>query len=280
MPSMANNVSTFFWLMRYSQQQLLGTAGIRTITTAMLLISTAIGSVSLARPSKLQINNAKCDLIMNESSLYSPDSLSNINKIIECSKKHPTDEQYPLSISLTYSVHRKMNEAYLWAKIAYKTREQNKDEFGEDSNWKGFATLNLASQKFLYHLLTDDGKKQLSNPILWEDVVDLTILSGAYAGCSDAWIPGVSRMSVEQDPELDDSTKLGICIESAVVNMYSKRILSSLPGNSSLNLDYCKQIAAIKEFISKDPNFDKYMEISMTTNLTLKSVDKLCSEAS
>jgi hypothetical protein len=280
MPSMANNVPTFFWLMRYSQQQLLGTAGIRTITTAMLLLSTAYGSVSPARPSKLEVNNEKCDQILSATNPNSSGALSDIEKVIHCTKKHPTDEQYPLSISLTYSVHRKMDEAYLWAKIAYKTHETNINEFGEASNWKGFTALNLASQKFLYHLLTDEGKKQLTHPILWEDVVDLTILSGAYAGCSDAWIPGVSRMSVEQDPELDDSTKLGICIESAVVNMYSKRILSSLQGNSSLNLDYCKQIASIKEFISKDPNFDKYMEISMTTNLTLKSVDKLCSEAS
>ncbi len=279
MPSMVNNVPTFFWLMRYNQQQLLGTAGIRTITTAMLLISTAIGSVSLARPSKLQINNAKCDQILSAINPHSSESLSVIEKIIDCSKKHPTDEQYPLSISLTYSVHRKMDEAYLWAKIAYKTREQNKSEFGDASNWKGFATLNLASQKLLYYLLTDAGKKQASNPLLWEDIVDLTILSGAYASCSDSWIPGVSRLPAQQDPELDESTKLGVCIESAVVNMYSKRILGSLPGNSSLNLDYCKQMAIIKKSLSQDPNYSKYMEISITTGLTLKSIDKLCSKS-
>lgn len=87
-------------------------------------------------------------------------------------------------------------------------------------------------------------------------------------------------MSVEQDPELDDSTKLRVCIESSVVNMYSKRILSSLPGTSSLNLDYCKQLASIKDSISKNPNFDEYMEISITTNLTLGSIEKLCSKAS
>ena len=266
--------------MSFIQVQRLGTTGIRTVTTAMLLLSTAYGSVSPARPSKLEVNNEKCDQIMNESNPYSPDSLSNIDKIIGCTRKHPTDEQYPLSVSLTYSVHRKMDKAYLWAKIADKTREQNKGEFGEASNWKGFLTLNLASQKFLYHLLTDEGKKQSASPIMWEDVINLTILSGAYAGCSDAWIPGVSRISVEQDPELDESTKLGVCIESAVVNMYSKRILGSLPGNSSLNLDYCKQMATIKDSISKKSNYDNYIEITITTNLTLGSIDKLCTKAS
>ena len=266
--------------MSFVQVQRLGTTGIRTVTTAMLLLSTAYGSVSPARPSKLEVNNEKCDQILSAINPHSSGSLSNIEKVIDCTKKHPTDEQYPLSISLTYSVHRKMDEAYLWAKIAYSTREQNKSEFGEASNWKGFATLNLASQKLLYHLLTDTGKKQASTPILWEDIVDLTILSGAYAGCSDSWIPGVSRLPAQQDPELDESTRLGVCIESAVVNMYSKRILSSLPGNSSLNLDYCKQMATIKKSLSKDPNYDKYMKISITTGLTLESIDKLCSKAS
>ena len=246
----------------------------------MLLLCTAYGSVSVARPSKLEINNKKCDKILSAINPHSSESLSIIDKIIQCTRKHPTDEQYPLSISLTYSVHRKMDEAYLWAKIAYKTREQNKSEFGDASNWKGFATLNLASQKLLYHLLTDAGKKQASNPILWEDIVDLTILSGAYAGCSDSWIPGVSRLPAQQDPELDDSAKLGVCIESAVVNMYSKRILGSLPGNSSLNLDYCNQMATIKKSLSKDPNYDKYMKISITTGLKLESIDKLCSKSS